>query len=170
MSQRIPCVQSNEDIENRLIQRTIYCKDKSRPYHQQVCVKSQEGKESDEQEVTENHFKGRVTCLRPSRRKKLVKLVGERCIFNCYLNDKKVKALWDTGTQVSLIHSKYVKENFPNTEIRPLNALLHVTAANGSEIPFTGFVELAFSSTPNQSDCSCVIIPFLVKAKAREFS
>lgn len=67
-------------------------------------------------------------------------LVGERCIINCYLNDQKVKALWDTGAQVSLINSKYVKENFPNTEVRPLDTLLHVTAANGSEIPFTALL------------------------------
>ena len=73
-----------------------------------------------------------------------------------------MKSLWDTGAQVSLINSKYVKENFPNTEVRPLDTLLHVTAANGSEIPFTGFDELAFSSTLNQSDGPCVIVPFLV--------
>lgn len=134
------CVQNNQDIDNRLRQRTNYCKDKYQPYHQQVCEKSQEGKESCEREVTVNQLKGHVTCLPPSRRKKLVNLVGERCIINWYLNDQKVKALWDTGAQVSLINSKYVKENFPNTEVHPLDTLLHVIAANGSEIPFTALL------------------------------
>ena len=37
------CVQSYEDIDNRLIQRTNYCKDKCQPYHQQVCVNLRKG-------------------------------------------------------------------------------------------------------------------------------
>ena len=41
---------------------------------------------------------------------KLVKLVGERPVVNIYLNDKKVKGLWDTGAMISLMNRKFLKK------------------------------------------------------------
>ena len=61
-------------------------------------------------------------------------------MVNCQFNGKPVKALWDTGSQVSVISEVFVRKNFPEVQIRDISELLQtdlkLTAANGSDIPY----------------------------------
>ena len=54
---------------------------------------------------------------------KVVGLVGKHCMVNCQFNGKPVKALWDTGSQVSVISEVFVWQNFPEVQIRNISEL-----------------------------------------------
>ena len=91
------------------------------------------------------------TChLSPKQHVRLSSLVGKKCIVKCKLNGLQASALWDTGSQVSLVSSNFVKENFPSLKLRNLTDLLDcgdildLRAANDTPVPFDGFVELTF--------------------------
>ena len=78
--------------------------------------------------------------------KKLVNLVGEKCLINCKLDETNCQALWDTGAQVSMVSVGWLERHLPNAKLRKLDEILDVTltlnAANGTGIPYLGFVEV----------------------------
>ena len=55
---------------------------------------------------------------------KVAKLVGEKCLFQCRLNDVVMPVLMDTGVQVSIIEKKVLEERFPDNKIKPAEDLL----------------------------------------------
>ena len=73
-----------------------------------------------------------------------------------------VEAIWDTGSQVSILSEAFLIENFKETEIRDISDLisanLNLTAANGSAIPNQGWVELEFRVAP---EAGTLAVPFL---------
>ena len=87
-----------------------------------------------------------VSHLTPKQHAKVISLVGRRCAIKARLNEKVVQILWDTGAQVSMISTSFIREHFPNLLIRDVGDLLdgdlNLTAANGSDIPYRGWVEL----------------------------
>jgi len=101
--------------------------------------------------------------LTPKSKKRLVKLIGEKCMVSFVVEGKTVDMLWDTGAQVSLIGHDWVQKHFPGKDIRPISDLvdekLHVKSASGNDIQFLGYVELEICP-PNGE--SCVGVPFLV--------
>ena len=105
--------------------------------------------------------------LLPNQQVRLSSLVGNKCIFNCKLNCRNASVLWDTGSQVSLVSSSFLKDNFPSLELRKLNELLdfsndlELRAANDTPVPFNGFVELDFE-VMNGSAENILTVPFLV--------
>ena len=108
-----------------------------------------------------------ITHLSPKDHAKISALVGNKCMIDCNLNGIKTKALWDTGSQVSVISKPLLRSSFGETEIKNLAALLgghtrlEVRAANDTPIPYCGFVELEFSLSGEQ-DASPIVVPFLV--------
>ena len=54
-------------------------------------------------------------------RRSLVKLVGERPLMNCLLDDRRCQALWDTGSMISLVDELFLKQYFPNKVIFSVN-------------------------------------------------
>ena len=99
---------------------------------------------------------------------KIVKLVGNKPMLSCFLNEKSTKALWDTGSMISLVDRDWLKENHPDAEVVPVAEFLEgeeltIRAANKSEIPFDGVVVLKFSLGPNEDGLS---IPALVASSA----
>ena len=62
-----------------------------------------------------------------------------------------MEALWDTGAQCSIIPKSLVNSLFEKPYIRPISELLvdsdnlKLTAANGSAIPYDGWVEVELS-------------------------
>ena len=82
-------------------------------------------------------------------RMKLMKLVGEKPILNCCLGGKEFQMLWDTGSMISMVDKKWVKNNFPEATIHSVTDFLDdelcVRAANSTEICFDGVVVLKFS-------------------------
>jgi len=61
-----------------------------------------------------------ATCeghLSAHRRSKLVNLVGEKCVVNCLLNGVLAQAVWDTGSQVTMISEKWRRTHLSNATV-----------------------------------------------------
>ena len=83
-------------------------------------------------------------------RLKIAKLVGQKPMLRCQLNEKWVDALWDTGSMITLVDRIWLQENFADEEVIPVEEFfegenLTIRAANKSLIPFDGVVVLRFS-------------------------
>ena len=86
--------------------------------------------------------------------------------MKCLLNGVETEALWDTGAQVSIIPSNWVRKFYPGTDVRNIAELLgmgglDLKTANGTDLPYKGWVELTFSLAEENSQCS-LQVPFLV--------
>ena len=79
---------------------------------------------------------------------KVAKLVGEKCMLQCRLNDAMILVLVDMGAQVSIIGKRVLKEKFPDINIKSTDDLLNdgdnlrVQCRNYHNIPFRGFAAL----------------------------
>ena len=104
-----------------------------------------------------------VSHLTPKQAAKIANLVGKRCVIKCLFDETVVEALWDTGAQVSIISEQFLNDNFPQKKLKNVSELincpLNVTAANGTQIPYEGWVEIEFKLKHNQET---IIVPFLV--------
>ena len=82
----------------------------------------------------------------------IVGLTGRCPTVDVHTNGKEVKALVDTGSEVTTVTERWVQENLQHADLLPLT---HVTlkAANGLEIPYSGliFVELELLGQTLQS-------------------
>ncbi|KAI8503655.1 retrotransposon-like protein 1 [Branchiostoma belcheri] len=103
--------------------------------------------------------------LTPKQRTKITKLVGNRCLVSCKMDDQPVLALWDTGAQVSIMTDTWREKNLPEIKVRPVieiledTASLNLQAANGTEIPYSGWVEVSFKLS--EDDSPAISVPFL---------
>ena len=83
-------------------------------------------------------------------------LVGNRCVVKCLVNDIPTTALWDTGVQVSITLHEWVKENLGDITINPLEELigtnLQLKAANGTTIPYLGWIKIRFRLDHSRPD------------------
>lgn len=101
----------------------------------------------------------------PSQR--IAQLIGRKCLLKCNLNGYTVHVLLDTGAQVSLIDLPWKQKYLPQQELRPFSEVigskgLELTAANGGQIPYEGWVELIFNLPDNDDPNLAVRVPFLV--------
>ena len=129
--------------------------------HKILCNALQTLSKNTEQEENNNHFISHLTLTQVSS---IVKLVGNRCTINCFLNERPFEALWDTGAQVSIVSRDFMKRNFPHVNLRSISDLLDdsdlvVTAVNGESIPFEGWVEMIFEL---KKDCAPLAVPFVI--------
>ena len=108
--------------------------------------------------------------LRPEVHQKLVNLVGEKCLISCKVNSVKCKALWDTGAQVSMVSKDWLNRNMPDLKLQKVDEILginlNLTAANGTNIPYAGFVEVSVSIAGN--DKIRLDVPMLVTSQSIE--
>jgi len=91
-----------------------------------------------------------VIHLSPQEYAQVVRLVGRKCTVKCVLNGVEVDSLWDTGVQVSIISRSWFKRCLPCFDIRDMTELLgmdglDLKAANGTDLPYEGWVEVAFN-------------------------
>ena len=74
-----------------------------------------------------------------------------------------VGAIFDTGSQVSILSEAFLRENVKGTEIRDISdfisANLNLTATIGSAIQYQGWVELEFRVAP---EAETLAVPFLI--------
>ena len=56
--------------------------------------------------------------------KKLVKLVGEKPLLTCLLDDKLCEVLWDTGSMVSLVGRKWLQREHPGKKVYSVSEFL----------------------------------------------
>ena len=85
---------------------------------------------------------------------------------NVQINGQDVEILWGTGAQVSIIPERVLQDKFPETVVKDIRELLEVgsdlklEAANGTQIPYSGWVGLNFKLLDNS--VAEVTVPFLV--------
>ena len=96
----------------------------------------------------------------------VVKLVGKQCVVHCSL-DVSVEILWDTGAQVSIVHSNWLTKNFPGLRPQSVTELTEggfdAKSASGVGIQILGWVPLRLKlHSTEESDPSPLIVPFLV--------
>lgn len=108
-----------------------------------------------------------LTSQTPLTRKqeRTAKLVGRKSLVQCNLGGIPTTVLWDTGSQVSIVDMDWKNTHLPDTEIRPVQELLDegmldLTAANGTEIPYEGWIGVEFSLSANKD--SELLVPLLV--------
>ena len=105
--------------------------------------------------------------LTPKQKVRLSSLVGNKCIVKCKLNGQDGSVLWDIGSQVSMVSSGFLKDNFPSLGLRKLNELLdfnddlELRAAYDTTVPFSGFAEPNLELM-NGSEENMLKVPFLV--------
>lgn len=105
------------------------------------------------------------------RGKCFAQLIGGRCMINCHLNGVKLQMLLDSGAQVSIVEKAWVQKALPNINIQPLESLLpdhplKVTAANGTEVPFVGWIEVLLEITSDQHGTVNLQVPMLVSQES----
>ncbi|KAK2555796.1 hypothetical protein P5673_022405 [Acropora cervicornis] len=103
-----------------------------------------------------------ISHLTSQRHATVAGLVGKRCTVNGEVNSHSVEVLWDTGAQVSITSNEFLK-NFPGVIVKDilelLDTKLNLMAANSSEMPYIGLVELNFRLSSCNPDLK---VPFLV--------
>ena len=107
-----------------------------------------------------------MSHLSPQEHARVVRLVGRKCTVKCLLNGLETDALWDTGAQVSIISHGWLKQCLPGCDIRDIAELLgmdglDLKAANGTDLPYEGWVELTFNLIEDDFDHT-VKVPFLI--------
>ncbi|KAL6470998.1 hypothetical protein MHYP_G00196480 [Metynnis hypsauchen] len=75
--------------------------------------------------------------------------------------------LLDTGAQVSIVSREWLERELPDVKIQPFDSLLHdgsfhVTAANGTEVPFDGWVEVSLELLSERHGQLAIQVPLLV--------
>ena len=104
--------------------------------------------------------------ITPRQQERIVKLVGRKCVVDCYLDDKPTEVLWDTGAQVSIVSVDFLESQLPTVQTRDIKQLLgtdgsiSLQAANGTDIPYCGWAEIGVRSTDeNETE---IRVPFLI--------
>lgn len=83
-----------------------------------------------------------------------------------------VVALWDTGAQATIINEEWRKLHLPHSTVRPFSELLDSdillgVAANQTEIPFLGWVEVEFRLGKDSAMTKPILVPILVSSDSR---
>ena len=79
-----------------------------------------------------------------------------------------MQGLWDTGAQVSVISKTYVSRYFADKPVRKIEDLIQnegnitLVAANGTSIPYAGWIELKLELMSQNSGMRCILLPFVV--------
>lgn len=89
-------------------------------------------------------------------------------MVQCHLDGVPVEALWDSGAQASLINNDWRKQHLPHSTVRPLAEILTeplvALAANGSEIPYDGWIETEFYLDCDTHPEKTLLVPMLVSS------
>ena len=148
-----------------------FCQISHREYHEQYCCHIPELLKIETEKVVAHCAKQSVRQMQfdmPTRRK-MVKLVGEKPMLQCFYGGKLVDVLWDTGSMVSMVDRKWLSQNFPNEKIYSveefLGTSLHLQAANSTTIKFDGVVILNFTLKKEEDG---FMVPLLVSSEEME--
>lgn len=89
-------------------------------------------------------------------------------IVDCYINGRKTRALWDTGSQVCIVDEKWKGRHLPEEKLKDVSELFDahdhfkVTAANGQSMPYKGYVEVTSGLSTEGADPNEFVVPMLV--------
>ena len=86
-------------------------------------------------------------------------------MINCKIDGCETKALWDTGSQISLISQQWIDNHDGTVEVLKLSKLLgrelDVQGVGGFKIPYEGYVLLKFEISSFE-----VEVPFWSQTKS----
>lgn len=110
------------------------------------------------------------TKPRIRRGSRVAKLIGKRCTLTCYLNGVKTDMLLDSGAQVTILEKSWIETHLPHVKIQSLDNLLpdnplRVTAANGTDLPFEGWVEILVEIKSAKHGRLAIHAPMLVSQR-----
>lgn len=140
------------------------CQAEHWPRHRKQCNKHS-------QPQVNQHTHPKASVIHPKRvdsQSHLVALVGKQCIVDCYIQGHQTQALWDTGSQVCIVDEKWKKKYLPHEKLRDVSELLDapddlkISAANGQNIPYKGFIEVTFGLAAEGANPKELVVPMLV--------
>lgn len=105
------------------------------------------------------------------RQAKLQALIGKKCLVDCCFEGIPTKALWDTGSQVTIINESWRSTYLPHIKTRSLEELLDEDetligkAANQTAIPFSGWLELKFKLNTSNQGSHELLAPVLISTE-----
>lgn len=67
-------------------------------------------------------------------------LIGAKYTAQVKINDQACNCLLDTGSQVTTVSRSFYENNLADLEIHPIQDLLEVEAANGQNVPYSGYI------------------------------
>ncbi|KAG1936440.1 interleukin-1 receptor accessory protein-like 1-A [Pimephales promelas] len=94
---------------------------------------------------------------------------GSRCMVDCFMDNRPVRALWDTGAQSSIVNEPWRLSCLPHTIVKPISELLGdetltVFAANDTPIPYIGWIEVSFRLGSDPTKMNELQVPMLVSS------
>lgn len=137
-----------------------------KPYGCPSCV------EQDRQDC--NHC---FTCgeegHRAAKASAVASLIGRKALVQSYLNGLAVISVLDSGSQVSIVSCSWKDEYLPDLTIYPVSDILgeeklKVIAANGSLIPYDGWVAITVNLPRNLDPNLSISVPFLISSYPME--
>lgn len=67
-------------------------------------------------------------------------LIGAKYTAQVQINGQSYNCLLDTGSQVTRVSQSFYENNLSHLEIHPIKDLLEVEAANGENVPYSGYI------------------------------
>lgn len=168
---------AREDLIENLKQcasckETLYCsktcQNQHWTKHVEKCTHLKIDSSSEKLFCTEENAHSLPSLAQVCHPHKVTSLVGRQCLVECHLNHQHLQALWDTGSQVSVIDERWKEESLPNARLRDVSEILdspddlRLTAANGTEMPYLGWIETTFRLASETDQTKELIIPVLV--------
>ncbi len=106
---------------------------------------------------------------RAAKARAVASLIGKRALVQSYLNGLAVTSLLDSGSQVSIISRAWREEYLPDLKINSVSEILgeeelKVIAANGSIIPYDGWVAITVNLPGNLDPNLSISVPFLISS------
>lgn len=103
----------------------------------------------------------------PQKRKqvKVAPLVGKKYLIDCHIQDQQVRALLDSGSQVTVVSKQWKTEHLPHVTLRDISELLeadetlNLIAANGGDMSYTGWIEVTFKLFQMESPQQRLLFP-----------
>ncbi len=109
--------------------------------------------------------------IKTKKKSTLPELVGKKCLVNCYIQGQRTQVLWDTGSQVSAVDETWKADNLPDIQLRDIAEIvdpdnpLQIEAANGTEMPYAGWVEVTVRLVGSTAE---IHVPMLVMKGNRQ--
>ena len=109
-----------------------------------------------------------ATYLTQRPKEKAAKLIGNRCIILCKLNEVEIPTLLDTGAQVSIICLQNVKKYLKGQQVNKIedllgpDASLKLKTANWTTLPYLGWISVRCKLKGNSNGVGVVDLPMLV--------
>ena len=94
--------------------------------------------------------------------------MGRTNEIELFVNNKRSKGLLDSGSQISTVSEKFLKQNLPDIKIEEIETFLNIEVAGGHSLENSGVVVLGFSF-PSLGLESLEPVPILV-VKERNYN